>query len=86
MEESDDFEKAMQDAEDMLKDAHHGLKELGIDELVESDEAGEFDSQALADTIGISTGEDAEGGNNMVSEFEDMLKDADKELAELMDN
>jgi len=74
-----DFEKAMQDAEDMLKDAHIGLENLGIDET----ESEEYDSQALAstiDTTGIS-----EDGSEIVSNFEDILKDADKELAELMD-
>ena len=73
--EADDFEKAMQDAEDMLKDAHTSLDDLNIDEL----ESEEYDSTLLTGTT------EGANGDDVVSEFEDMLKDADKELAELMD-
>lgn len=79
--ESDDFHRAMQAAESMLKDAHDDLKDLGIDDAGNSKEnlGDEFDIDNLDDD-GM-TGDD---DNDVVTEFEDMLKDADKELAELM--
>jgi len=74
---SDDFHQAMQAAEDMLKNAHSDLKDLGIDDIdVEEDD------------FGIDLDNKDSGGNDdadVVTEFESMLKDADKELAELMD-
>jgi len=71
----------MQAAESMLKDAHDDLKDLGIDDdlHVEEDIDDEFGLGGLS--VDDSIGDD---GNDVVSEFEDMLKDADKELAELM--
>jgi len=79
--DSDEFQRAMQAAESMLKDAHDDLKDLGIDDdlNVEEDIDDEFGLGSL--NIDDTTGDD---GNDVVSEFEDMLKDADKELAELM--
>eukprot|EP00555_Chaetoceros_dichaeta_P007085 CAMPEP_0198259460 /NCGR_PEP_ID=MMETSP1447-20131203/8645_1 /TAXON_ID=420782 /ORGANISM="Chaetoceros dichaeta, Strain CCMP1751" /LENGTH=751 /DNA_ID=CAMNT_0043946851 /DNA_START=293 /DNA_END=2548 /DNA_ORIENTATION=+ len=79
--DSDEFQRAMQAAESMLKDAHDDLKDLGIDDdlHVEEDIDDEFGLGGLS--VDDSIGDD---GNDVVSEFEDMLKDADKELAELM--
>lgn len=70
------MEKAMEDAENMLKDAHKDLKDLGIDDF--EDDLDEISAPANEPSIKES------GGDDMISEFEDMLKDADKELEELM--
>jgi len=78
---SDDFHQAMQAAEDMLNNAHSDLQNLGIDDIdldVEEDDFG-IDLETKNSGVG-------ELGNDVVSEFEDMLKDADKEIAELMDS
>lgn len=79
VEDADEFHRAMEAAESMLKDAHDDLKDLGIDDEldVEEDLDSSFD---LTNLGGTTSNED----NDVVSEFEDMLKDADKELAELM--
>lgn len=66
------IEKAMEAAESMLQDAHDDLKDLGI---VDEDD---HDIQLPASPSAAKTGDD------VVAEFEDMLKDADKELQELM--
>jgi len=76
--ESDDFHRAMQAAEDMLKDAHDDLQELGIDDEVDAEV--NLDDKLGLDDLNVAGSEDLD----VVSEFEDMLKDADKELAELM--
>jgi len=66
----DDMEKAMEDAESMLKSAHDDLADLNTDDF------DDLDDDIAAP---VSAEDDA------VSEFEDMLKDADKEFQELMD-
>lgn len=77
--ESDDFHRAMQAAEDMLKDAHDDLQELGIDDEVDAEV--NLDYKLGLDDLNVAGSSD---DLDVVSEFEDMLKDADKELAELM--
>lgn len=47
-EDSDDFNKALQAAEDMLKDAHDDLKDLGLDDLEVEEEEGDSDLLAYA--------------------------------------
>lgn len=78
----EDFQKAMEAAEEMLKGAHDDLKDLGIDELDGNDD--EFDVTAEMNKIKDDGNSADVSGMDVVSEFEDMLKDADKELAELM--
>jgi len=68
-----ELKKEMEKAETMLKSAHDDLKDLDIDDFEEEDVA-----------VNVSTGPSAIAGNDVISEFEDMLKDADKELQELM--
>mmetsp|Transcript_4663 Transcript_4663/g.6612 ORF Transcript_4663/g.6612 Transcript_4663/m.6612 type:complete len:649 (-) Transcript_4663:441-2387(-) len=76
--DDDELRKAMQAAEDMLKDAHDDLKDLGIEDDDYDDADLDIDNNAINDTIADSSGHDS------VLELEDMLKDADKELAEIM--
>jgi len=76
--ESEDFHRAMQAAEDMLKDAHDDLQELGIDDDLGAEV--NLDDKLDIDNLNMDGSDD----HDVVSEFEDMLKDADKELAELM--
>ena len=74
----DDLDKAMKAAEDMLtNDAHDKLKDLGVGDV---DEVDNFDSDALETNISTCSS----SNKDVVSEFEDMLADADKELEELM--
>ncbi len=75
--DDDDLNKAMKAAEDMLNSAHDELKDLGVGDDV--DEIDNFDSNALETKISTSS-----SNKDVVSEFEDMLADADKELEELM--
>ena len=69
------LEKAMKAAEDILNSAHDELKDLGVDDDFENDE--EFVASSSSAKPSSST-------QDVVSEFEDMLADADKELEELM--
>jgi len=73
----DDLDKAMKAAEDMLNDAHDELKDLGVGDV---DEVDNFESDALETNISTCSS----SNKDVVSEFEDMLADADKELEELM--
>jgi hypothetical protein len=68
----DVLKKEMEEAENILKHAHDGLNELGVDDFDDDDDVVESKEQ----------GEVA--GDDVITEFEDMLKDADKELQELM--
>jgi len=80
--EDEGLQKAMQEAEDMIKDAHAGLEDLGLGDI-EDDEDFAHDHDAFL----ISNIDSSKGGDvvtDTVSELEDMLKDADKELQELM--
>jgi len=79
--ESDEFHRAMEAAENMLKDAHDDLKDLGIDDELDVEE--DLDSSFDLSNLG-GDGTNSNDDTDVVSEFEDMLKDADKELAELM--
>ena len=76
-------QKAMQEAEDMIKDAHAGLEDLGLGDI-EDDEDFAHDHDAFL----ISNIDSSKGGDvvtdTVLFELEDMLKDADKELQELM--
>lgn len=74
----DGMEKAMEEAENMLKSAHDDLADLDIDDFDDLDD----DVAAPAST---SVDDITAPGDDVISEFEDMLKDADKELQELMD-
>jgi len=76
--DGEDFQKAMEAAEEMLKGAHDDLKDLGIEDN------DDFDVTAEMNKIKDDGKSADESGMDVVSEFEDMLKDADKELAELM--
>ena len=79
--EDEGLEKAMQEAEDMIKDAHADLKDLGLDDIDGMDD----DDFALPTTQYGSSAEDVTNEvTDTVTELEDMLKDADKELQELM--
>lgn len=69
-----ELKKEMQKAENMLKSAHDDLKDLDVDELEDEDDIA----------VNVTTGKGEGAGNDVISEFEDMLKDADKELKELM--
>ena len=70
-----DMEKAMKAAETMLQDAHKDLAHLGIDDF-EDDAESESHANQAANKEAVK--------DDVISEFEDMLKDADKELEELM--
>ena len=72
----DDLDKAMKAAEDMLNNAHDELKDLGVND----DDDENFDESDVLNTTLPSTS----SSKDVVSEFEDMLADADKELEELM--
>jgi len=76
----DGMEKAMADAENMMKSAHDDLADLGLDDFDDGDDDDDnaVPSATNADVSAVASGDD------VISEFEDMLKDADKELQELM--
>lgn len=67
--------KDMEEAESMLKSAHDGLKDLGVEDIEDDDD----DDAAAEQKKPVEV-----AGDDVISEFEDMLKDADKELQELM--
>jgi len=71
--EKEDFSAAMKAAEDMLAEAHSDMKDLGMDD---DDMSGLLTPEKASDSLDTSV--------DAVSELQDMLKDADKELAELM--
>jgi len=80
--EDEGLQKAMQEAEDMIKDAHAGLEDLGLGDMEDDEDFAHNDDAFLT-----SNSESSKGGDvvtDTVSELEDMLKDADKELQELM--
>lgn len=79
VEADEDLEKAMEAAGNILQDAHDDLKDLEIDDF-DVDE----DYNDLSAFVGEAGTSEVAGDDDMVSEFEDMLKDADKELQELM--
>lgn len=73
----EDMEKAMKAAETMLTDAHKDLEDIGNFDFEDEEEH--------RTEIPETKAEPKEGvGDDVISEFEDMLKDADKELEELM--
>jgi len=72
----EDMEKAMKAAETMLQDAHKDLEDLGIDDF-------EDDDRKIEASVNQTDPKEVVG-DDVISEFEDMLKDADKELEELM--
>ena len=76
--EEEELRKAMQDAESMIQSAHDGLADVTIDDI--DDEDLNFNDDR---TSGQVEG-NRESGDDVVSEFEDMLADADKELSELI--
>lgn len=67
------LKEAMKEAEDIIENAHNGIKQLGLDDDVGDDDDFESDKKETGDLV-----------SNTVAELEDMLKDADKELQELM--
>lgn len=72
-----ELDKAMKAAEEMLNDAHDELKDLDVDGDIDGLEKDESHTSGTEEGLS-STSKD------VVSEFEDMLADADKELEELM--
>jgi hypothetical protein len=76
--EEEELRKAMQDAESMIQSAHDDLADLTIDDI-DDDDLNFNDGVPLERVAG-----DAESGDDVVSEFADMLADADKELSELI--
>jgi hypothetical protein len=76
--EEEELRKAMQDAESMIQSAHDDLADLTIDDI-DDDDLNFNDGATLERLAG-----DAESGDDVVSEFADMLADADKELSELI--
>eukprot|EP01083_Nonionella_stella_P254016 873478_1 len=80
--EDEGLQKAMQEAEDMIKDAHAGLEDLGLGDMEDDEDYAHDDDAFLTSNIDSSKGGDVV--TDTVSELEDMLKDADKELQELM--
>jgi hypothetical protein len=73
----EDMEKAMKAAETMLTDAHKDLEDIGnFDFEDEEEHRTEIPETKDVPKEGV--------GDDVISEFEDMLKDADKELEELM--
>ena len=82
--EIDDLDKAMKDAEDMLNNAHDGLKDLGVDdEDLEESYSDDIDT-LTASNLTPNKNKDTDVDVDVVSEFEDLLANADKELEELM--
>jgi hypothetical protein len=87
--DDEDLDKAMKAAEDMLNNAHDELKDLGVgDDDFENDpeddlENFEDDDDNVLSSTKLPTTSTSDS-NDVVSEFEDMLADADKELEELM--
>jgi hypothetical protein len=75
--EEEELRKAMQDAESMIQSAHDGLADVTIDDI--DDEDLNFNEHRTSGQAG-----NRESGDDVVSEFEDMLADADKELSELI--
>lgn len=80
--EDEKLQKAMQEAEDMIKDAHAGLEDLGLGDMEDDEDFSHDDDAELTSKTDFSKGGDVV--TDTVSELEDMLKDADKELQELM--
>mmetsp|Transcript_4156 Transcript_4156/g.5432 ORF Transcript_4156/g.5432 Transcript_4156/m.5432 type:complete len:604 (+) Transcript_4156:71-1882(+) len=78
----EELENAMKAAEDMLNSAHEELKDMGVDDSDCVDDV-DFDKDVHDKK---SSSEVSSSDQDVVSEFEDMLADADKELAELMDS
>ena len=78
--DNEEFTAAMKAAEDILMEAHNDMKDLNM----EDDD--EFDDMSPTPTINTDALKPGDESNekDAVSELEDMLKDADKELAELM--
>lgn len=82
--EFDDLDKAMKAAEDMLNNAHDGLKDLDVDdEDIEESYSDDIDSLAILSATPKSKKE-TDVDVDVVSEFEDLLANADRELEELM--
>lgn len=78
----EDLDNMMKAAEDMLNDAHDELKDLGVSgEEMENAIEDDVKNDALDAKLPSSTTSDSK---DVVSEFEDMLADADKELEELI--
>lgn len=71
-----EFSAAMKAAEDILMEAHNDMKDLGMDDE-------DFDDMLPTPDKSDSLNQKGDG-KDAVTELEDMLKDADKELAELM--
>jgi hypothetical protein len=76
--EEEELRKAMQEAESMIQSAHEDLTDLTIDDI--DDEDINFNNDV---TSGPVEGK-KDSGDVELSEFEDMLADADKELSELI--
>jgi hypothetical protein len=76
--EEEELRKAMQEAESMIQSAHDGLTDLTIDDI--DDDDLNFNNDV---TSGPVEG-NKDSGDVELSEFEDMLADADKELSELI--
>lgn len=76
--EEEELRKAMQDAESMIQSAHDDLAELTFDDI--DDDDLNFNNNATLEQVAGN----AESGDDVVSEFADMLADADKELSELI--
>ena len=74
----------MKAAEDMLNNAHDGLKDLDVDdEDIEESYSDDIDSLAILSATPKSKKE-TDVDVDVVSEFEDLLANADRELEELM--
>uniref|UniRef100_A0A7S2R227 Uncharacterized protein n=1 Tax=Eucampia antarctica TaxID=49252 RepID=A0A7S2R227_9STRA len=76
-----EFSAAMKAAEDILMEAHNDMKDLlkddeDFDDLLPPPPQKNFDA--------LKVDADPDSSKDAVTELEDMLKDADKELAELM--
>lgn len=72
-----EFSAAMQAAEDILMEAHNDMKDLGMDDE-------DFDDVIPIPDKKTDSLNETSDAKDAVTELEDMLKDADKELAELM--
>ena len=85
--DDEDLDKAMKAAEDMLNNAHDELKDLGVGDDFENDPEDDLENFEDDDVLNSklpTTSTSTSDSNDVVSEFEDMLADADKELEELM--
>lgn len=74
------LDQAMQEAEEMLNSAHDELKELGLNDNFEDD----ADDQVISSSTVQTASNTSIDKTDVVAEFEDLLKDADKELEQLM--